>query len=223
MENLSIEDFIANNKDKIQLNENAIEIEEVTHYELENVICFEDKEKYTGKLILTNLNVKFVCEGENEEIKAWNYQEIIMHSISKSTLDASFPPCIYCHLDSEEVAELRFVPADENSLLPMFEALSKGAELNPDERDEDDEEGNFYFNKDEFPGLDMNSMNNPDVFFKLGEGNQIEIYDDGEGEEYDDDDEEGEEGEDKYGKLDINFAYIEKNNEKFEDADGDAK
>jgi hypothetical protein len=223
MENLSIEDFIANNKDKIQLiDENAIEIEEVIHYELENVICFEDKEKFTGKLILTNLNVKFVC-GENEETKAWNYQEIIMHSISKSTLDSTFPPCIYCHLDSEEVAELRFVPTDENSLLPMFEALSKGAELNPDERDEDDEEGNFYFNKDEFPGLDMNSMNNPDVFFKLGEGNQIEIYDDGEGEEYDDEEEDGEEGEDKYGKLDINFAYIEKNNEKFEDADGEKK
>lgn len=53
-----------------------------------------------------------------------------------------FAPCIYCHLDSDEVAELRFIPADESFLLPMFEGLSKGAEMNPDERDdEDDEEG----------------------------------------------------------------------------------
>jgi hypothetical protein len=222
---MNLEDFITNNKGQIEFigSENVIEIEEAIHYELENVICFEDKEKFSGKLILTNLNVKFFCVDNEDEPKVWNYQEIIMHSISKSTAN-DIPPCIYCHLDSEDVAELRFVPVDESYLLPMFEALSKGAEMNPDERDEDDEEGNFYFNKDEFPGLDMNSMNNPDVFFKLGEGNQIEIYDDGE--EYnegDGEEDDVEDGEEKFGKLDINFQYIEKNNEKFEDADGDAK
>lgn len=71
----------------------------------------------------------------------------------------------------------------------------------------------------------MASMNSPDVFFKLGEGNQIEFYDDGEGEENGDDDEEEEDDEEEvrpYGKLNINFEYIEKeNNEKFQDAEGD--
>lgn len=99
---MNIEDFIAQHKDKIEIiggEENEIEIEETTHYELDNVVCFEDKEKFSGKLILTNLycslffslntaaklsrNVKFVCE--NDEVKAWKYQEIIMHSISKDT------------------------------------------------------------------------------------------------------------------------------------------
>ena len=56
---MNIEDFIAQNKNKIEIiggeEENMIPIEETIHYELENVICFEDKEKFTGKLILTNL------------------------------------------------------------------------------------------------------------------------------------------------------------------------
>lgn len=75
----------------------------------------------------------------------------------------------------------------------------------------------------------MNSVNSPEVFFKLGEGNQIEIYDDGENDQEDDDDgdddEEGEEGEEggnrPYGNLNINFEEIEK--EKFKDAEDDAK
>lgn len=40
------------------------------------------------------------------------------------------------------MAELRFVPIDESFLLPLFDAFSKGAEMNPDERGDDDgEEG----------------------------------------------------------------------------------
>jgi hypothetical protein len=38
--------------------------------------------------------------------------------------------------------------------------------------------GNFYYNKNEFPGLDLTGGSLPDVFFKLGEGGQIEVYDD---------------------------------------------
>jgi hypothetical protein len=45
-------------------------------------------------------------------------------------------------LDSDEISELRLVPPDVSFLHPIFEALSEGAALNPDERDsEDSKEG----------------------------------------------------------------------------------
>lgn len=75
--------------------------------------------------------------------------------------------------------------------------------------------GNFYYNKNEFPGLDLEGGSLPDVFFKLGEGGQIEVYDDGENGDGEDEEEEYDETEDP--TVRTNDQAIQE--EKFTDAE----
>uniref|UniRef100_A0A6B2LN43 Uncharacterized protein n=1 Tax=Arcella intermedia TaxID=1963864 RepID=A0A6B2LN43_9EUKA len=109
-----------------------------------------------GQLILNTIKVSWVPENSAVFPQSWGYKDILMHAI---TTDPDFSaPCIYCHLDGgdeEEVNEARFVPESEADLNALFNAFSKGAELNPDEVDED--EGDFFFNPDEImSGLSLN-------------------------------------------------------------------
>lgn len=79
---------------------------------------------------------------------------IVLHAISRDI--ESYPlPCLYCQLSSEEddftttaeeeeekdvLQEIRFIPADEKDLFPLFEALSYASSINPDPASSDDGE-----------------------------------------------------------------------------------
>jgi hypothetical protein len=93
----------------------------------------------------------------------------MMHAVSK----AGNSPAIYAQLagaDDDELLELRFVPEDGNRVEELFAALSKGAAMNPDEPEDEEGAGDFYFNADE-------------VQAGLGNGDfeEDEEYDEGEG------------------------------------------
>lgn len=69
----------------------------------------------------------------------WDVNQITLHAISRDP--AAFPrPCLYCQMGTEDITEVRFVPADDAQLAELFTAFSKSAEMNPDE-DESGEEG----------------------------------------------------------------------------------
>lgn len=90
-------------------------------------------------------------------IRTWDYVDILMHAISRDD-----PPHVYCQLKGEiedDLVEVFFYPETPSEVDDIFNALSKGAELNPDppeEGMEDLEEGNFYYNFDEVNALNEN-------------------------------------------------------------------
>merc|ERR1711865_1031745 len=95
-------------------------------------------------------------DGDGGNKASFDYRAIIMHSISTDPLN--YPrPCIYCQIDTDfctsvslggveppTVEEVRFVPADDASLAMIFDAMSKGAALNPDPVEEG--EGDWIMN-----------------------------------------------------------------------------
>jgi len=61
----------------------------------------------------------------------WDYRTIIIHAISREPF-----PHIYLQISGEDETSdpfhVRFIPQSESDLQPLFDAFSKGAELNPD-------------------------------------------------------------------------------------------
>jgi len=150
-------------------------------YTLDGVTAMVGSESLgAGKLVLTIGVVSW--QGESTQ-QFWSYPEIVMHAIAPSS--SKFPACIYCHLDGEDVTELRFCPPDEGYLDEMFFAFNQGAELNPDANDSEDNDP-FYFNPAEFgldkdPSIKMHGsglgMMKPDEFMAMITTQGIEIYD----------------------------------------------
>eukprot|EP01126_Amoeba_proteus_P024752 TRINITY_DN2485_c0_g1_i6.p1 TRINITY_DN2485_c0_g1~~TRINITY_DN2485_c0_g1_i6.p1 ORF type:complete len:187 (+),score=33.37 TRINITY_DN2485_c0_g1_i6:171-731(+) len=153
-------------------------------YSLSNVTLFVGSDSLgSGTLSITTKKVVW----ENDSTKhEWGFIEIIMHAVSPPR--DNFPACIYCHLDSEEVMELRFCPPDEGHLDEMFYSFNEGAELNPDPLKEDEnEEGHFFFNSSELglqdhPNLKIHesglSSMSPDIFLQFMETQGMEVYED---------------------------------------------
>ncbi|KAJ2087619.1 Methylosome subunit pICln [Coemansia sp. RSA 986] len=82
-----------------------------------------------------------------------DYQSIVIHAVSRGCDEDAY---LYCQLDGlfpgtstedsddsgddEQFAELRFYPANEQTLDDMFKAMSECAALNPDQDESDNEE-----------------------------------------------------------------------------------
>jgi len=108
-----------------------------------------------GVFIASDSQVSW-SDGDGGNKASFDYRAIIMHSISTDPLN--YPrPCIYCQIDTDfctsvslggveppTVEEVRFVPADDASLAMIFDAMSKGAALNPDPVEEG--EGDWIMN-----------------------------------------------------------------------------
>lgn len=99
------------------------------------------------RLVLLASNVSWTPG--NGQSEYWSYQEIVMHAVSPASTvlemtecsnPKTAPPCIYCHLDGDDVTEVRFCPPDEGHLDEMFYSFNKGAELNPDPPGEEEQE-----------------------------------------------------------------------------------
>jgi len=158
-------------------------------YSLDNVTYVHGStSKGEGKLALTTSAVYWYPKKEGESPESFAYQDIVMHAVSPGS--GSYPPCIYCHLDSEDVTEIRFCPPDEGHLDEMFFHFNKGAELNPDapgeEERDGEEEAPFYFNAEEFgvendPSVRIHGsglgMMSPEQFMEMITRQGIEVYD----------------------------------------------
>jgi len=143
--------------------------EETLDFELMDVsLYFRPTDTYgLGSLFVTSRRIVWIGE---EKAFDFDVPFISLHAISRDP--SSFPlPCLYCQLDiennimnneEEEMHEERegqppsevfFVPKDESALMPLFEAFSKAALLNPDETEEGDDEegeaGDFIYNVEE--------------------------------------------------------------------------
>ncbi|TMW56142.1 hypothetical protein Poli38472_008790 [Pythium oligandrum] len=107
-----------------------------------------------GTLYVTTKRVLWIGDRTAPRVGyGWEVSQITLHAISRDP--AAFPqPCLYCQIGTEKISEVRFVPAEDKQLSELFSALSKSAEMNPDdEEDEDDEnlggEGDWIYNEDE--------------------------------------------------------------------------
>ncbi|KAF0560698.1 hypothetical protein F8M41_001278 [Gigaspora margarita] len=121
-----------------------------------------------GTLYVTESKLYFFSRDTNNGL-AIDYPTIIMHAISRQTIDGA-GPCIYTQLDidpsslrgvnrstenqnededRDEMIEMKFIPDDTSSLEAIFEALSECAALYPDkEYMEEDSDNELYGNGD---------------------------------------------------------------------------
>ena len=105
----------------------------------------------------------------------FNYLSISLHAISRET--TKFPhQCIYCLVDSEPetteddrdpenpVSEVRFVPDDNTSIQPIYDAITTCQELHPDPNEEfSEEEGNEE--EEMYEEMEENAPINLDGFY----------------------------------------------------------
>jgi len=131
----------------------------IVHAE-EHTKCFlGERDCGEGTLYITESLLLWKCDSNNEHIQL-QYPSISLHAISRDTDGPNkFPhQCLYCLLDSSEVAEttterdpypdvteVRFAPMDTNNLQSMYDALTSCQELHPDDDaiDHDDEMGDY--------------------------------------------------------------------------------
>lgn len=66
-------------------------------------------------MVLLVANRRVVWIGDRSAARVgfgWEMSSITLHAISRDP--AAFPqPCLYCQFDSDELAEVRFVPSDD--------------------------------------------------------------------------------------------------------------
>ncbi|KAL4155180.1 hypothetical protein PRNP1_007293 [Phytophthora ramorum] len=93
----------------------------------------------TGGLFVTTRRVIWLGALAGPHVGyAWEMGDVTLHAISRDP--AAFPkPCLYCQMSSQDVSEVRFVPADDKTLQELFDAFCKAAEMNPDDDEEDDD------------------------------------------------------------------------------------
>lgn len=93
---------------------------------------------------------------ESDTGYAIDFYHLMCHAIARETSSEIPQPCIYCQLDtdSDEYHDARFVPEQADQLENIYQALSRGAELNPDPVQDD--EGQWICNEE-----DLDSLNAP--------------------------------------------------------------
>ena len=146
--------------------------EGVVHLEENVTVYFGDVSQGKGTLEI-NENV---IEWKNDiKTLKFNYLSISLHAISRET--TKFPhQCIYCLVDSEPettednrdpenpVSEVRFVPEDNTSIQPIYDAITTCQELHPDPNEEfSEEEGNEE--EEMYEEMEENAPINLDGFY----------------------------------------------------------
>ncbi|CAI5732329.1 unnamed protein product [Peronospora destructor] len=92
----------------------------------------------SGTLFVTTRRIIWL-DAEQPVGYGWEMNSVTLHAISRDPV--AFPkPCVYCQISNQDVSEVRFVPVDDKTLLDVFDAFCKSAEMNPDD-DEDDDDG----------------------------------------------------------------------------------
>lgn len=107
--------------------------------------------------------------GSSDE-KSWGYRDILMHAISKE----GDTPALYTQIKGEdefELLEIRFVPEDASILDDLYSAFSRGACMNPDEPEDEQEAGNFYFDADQVRA-ELNGEEEDGEYDEEEEGNE---------------------------------------------------
>ncbi|CAI5702816.1 hypothetical protein KXD40_004209 [Peronospora effusa] len=92
----------------------------------------------TGALFVTTQRIIWLNAEQSVGGYGWEMSSVTLHAISRDP--AAFPkPCLYCQISNQDVSEVHFVPVDDKTLLEVFDAFSKSAEMNPDDDEEDDD------------------------------------------------------------------------------------
>ncbi|CAH0485440.1 unnamed protein product [Peronospora farinosa] len=92
----------------------------------------------TGALFVTTQRIIWLNAEQSVGGYGWEMSSVTLHAISRDP--AAFPkPCLYCQISNQDVSEVHFVPVDDKTLLKVFDAFSKSAEMNPDDDEEEDD------------------------------------------------------------------------------------
>ena len=110
-----------------------------------------------GRLRVTSRRVLWEQPANGFELEA---KHVVLHAVTRDA--QTFPePCLYLQLllgdaaDDDAVSELFVVPADAAALEPLFDALSRAAEMNPDSDESDgDDDGMIGLAGDDEPDAD---------------------------------------------------------------------
>lgn len=146
--------------------------EGVVHLEENVTVYFGDVSQGKGTLEINENVIEW--KNDTKTLK-FNYLSISLHAISRET--TKFPhQCIYCLVDSEPetteddrdpenpVSEVRFVPEDNTSIQPIYDAITTCQELHPDPNEEfSEEEGNEE--EEMYEEMEENAPINLDGFY----------------------------------------------------------
>jgi len=88
----------------------------------------------SGTLIITNQRVAWINSGNKAQSSSYRFRDISLHAMAQTAFGE---PCLYCHLDTEDVTEIRFIPSDKDGLQPIYQAFCQGAMENPDSDEEE--------------------------------------------------------------------------------------
>ena len=146
--------------------------EGVIHLEENVTVYFGDVSQGKGTLEINENVIEW--KNDTKTLK-FNYLSISLHAISRET--TKFPhQCIYCLVDSEPetteddrdpenpVSEVRFVPEDNTSIQPIYDAITTCQELHPDPNEEfSEEEGNKE--EEMYEEMEENAPINLDGFY----------------------------------------------------------
>ncbi|KAK5581265.1 hypothetical protein RB653_001296 [Dictyostelium firmibasis] len=137
-----------------------------------------------GHIYVTNKNVHWISKN-NKTKYTFNFYSIGLNAVFSKTDE--FPSSVYCQVDQiitvdgdnkmkeeeeeeeeeeenndddDVYTEIRFIPLDETKIHSIYDALCKGALLNPDPEDDEDD---FYYgdgdNNDQQLAFDPNDIN----------------------------------------------------------------
>lgn len=137
-------------------------------------------------------HIEWLQDGEQAPAWTLDFHDITMHAIVRA--DGESPAALYLqvcaddgdgYISSEEEAadsmaengdstlrpDLWLIPADPAIVSVLYDAFSKGAERNPDEDSESDEEGGIFFNEDEVFGASELALNRQEIA-EVGDSNR---------------------------------------------------
>ena len=147
--------------------------EGVVHMEENVTVYFGDASQGKGTLEINENVIEWKSDAKTLK---FDYLSISLHAISRDT--AKFPhQCVYCLVDSEPetteddrdpenpVFEVRFVPDDNTSIQPIYNAITTCQELHPDPNEEYSEEEGGNENEEMYEEMDENAPINLDGFY----------------------------------------------------------
>ena len=96
--------------------------------------------------------VAWINSGNKAQSSSYRFRDISLHAMAQTAFGE---PCLYCHLDTEDVTEIRFIPSDKDgcewppakhngylwltfrTVQPIYQAFCQGAMENPDSDEEE--------------------------------------------------------------------------------------
>lgn len=133
-----------------------------------------------GALYVTDARVAFVPTSAPTTAHACDYRSLALHAISREDARFGVKGCVYCQIDGGAdapsgtdvdvgdanepydeddplTAHVRFAPMDDATVDEVYAAMSEGSMLNPDPREDGDDDDGFFAGDDDDDGLDANA------------------------------------------------------------------